>query len=206
MTEPTDICRLPLLAPEEMTAEQREVYDSVVNGRRKRLVGPLWTALHSPELARRWSSFGEYLRFGTSIPAHLSELAILVAARRWTSQVEWWVHAKIAIEAGLPGAVVEAIRDLTIPVFEDEASFEVYEFTRTLQETGRVSAADYSKVRDRFGDRGVVELVAVHGYYTMVAMTLNAHQMPVQEPYEPLPSTTGLIALPPGRQPAFGLS
>ena len=131
--------------------------------------------------------------------ARLNELAIITAGRRWAAQIEWWVHARSAIEVGLPKSVVEHIRALTPPVFDERADYEVYEFSRELQTTGRVSEATYAAVMRRWGARGVVELTAVIGYYTMVAMTLNAHRIPVPEAHKPLPETGSLAELPSAR-------
>jgi len=194
-----DDARIPLLSAEEMTPEQRHVYDAVVSGPRGRMIGPLLAAIHSPELAGLWSRFGEYLRFKTGLPARHSELAIIVAGRRWTSQVEWWIHARIGAEAGLPQAAIDAIRDLRPPLFDDPADLEVYEFARTLQMHGQVSDDTYAAVKRRWGTRGVVELTAVIGYYAMVAMTLNAHRIPVPDEHQPLPTPDGLVDLPAGR-------
>lgn len=191
-----EVARVHLLEVEEMSTEQRKVYDQVVTGPRGRMIGPLRAAIHSPELALLWSKFGEYLRYNTCLPIRLNELAIIVTGRRWTSQVEWWVHAQVALEAGLPPAVVEAIAALRPPVFQDVVDYEIYEFARTLQQIGQVPTPVYAAVKRRWGTRGVVELTAVIGYYTMVAMTLNAHQIPVPDPHEPLPLADGLVELP----------
>ena len=100
--------RLPLVA--EMTPEQREVHDEVVSGVRGQLIGPLRAVIHSPDLARRWSRLGEYLRFSTCLPKKLNELAIIVTGRRWNSQLEFHIHAEAAKAAGLDPACIEAIR------------------------------------------------------------------------------------------------
>lgn len=191
--------RIPLLTVDEMTDEQRSFYDTVVSGPRGRMIGPLRAAIHSPELARLWSGFGEFLRYHTSLPARLNELAIIVCGRRWTSAVEWWVHARVGVEAGLPQAAVDAIGNLEAPVFDQVADFEVYEFARHLQADGQIPDAVYAAVEKRWDTRGVVELTAVIGYYTMVAMTLNAHRIPVPERHVPLPPSAGLATLLPGR-------
>lgn len=192
-----DGARIPLLSVDEMTDEQRRFHDTVVSGPRGRMIGPLRAAIHSPELAILWSSFGEFLRFNTILPARLSELAIVVTGRRWTSQVEWWAHARIAREAGVAPLAIAAIRDLASPRFTDAADFEVYEYARLLQRDGQVSDRVYGAVEQRWGTRGVVELTAVIGYYTMVAMTLNAHRIPVPDDHEPLPAVTSLVDLAP---------
>lgn len=192
--------RISLPAPDEMTAAQRAVYDQVVAGPRGQMIGPLRAVIHSPELAARWSKLGEYVRYSTCLPRKLSELAIIVTGRRWNSQLEFHVHAEAALAAGLDPAAIEAIRVGSAPVFADVAEIEVYEFARSLQESGSVSDANHAAVRQRWGERGVVELTAVIGYYTMVSMMLNAQQIglapDVTPPLEPVHSD-GLTSLPP---------
>ena len=190
--------RVPILAADEMNEDQRRLYDAVVAGPRGQMIGPLRAAIHSPELATLWSQLGEFLRFRTSLPPRLNELAIVVTGRRWTSQVEWWVHARACVAAGVAQSVVDSIEVLQPPVFEEAADLEVYEFARLLQQTGRVPETVYADVQRRWGTRGGVELVAVIGYYTMVSMTLNAHQLPLPEGATGLPPATTLVTLPPG--------
>ena len=190
--------RVPMLTAEEMTPEQRCLYDAVVAGPRGEMIGPLRAAIHSPELATLWSQFGEFLRFRTCLPPRLNELAIVVTGRRWTSQVEWWVHARACVAAGVPQAAVDAIGALQPPQFDQAADLEVYDFATLLQQTGRVPDEVYGAVLRRWGTRGVVELGAVIGYYTMVSMTLNAHQLPLPKGAAGLPPEDGLVMLPPG--------
>ena len=141
--------------------------------------------MHSPDLARRWSRLGEYLRFSTSLPKKLNELAIIVTGRRWNSQLEFLIHAQAAKAAELDPACIEAIRRAEPPTFADEAEAEVYEFTRLLQQTGTVEAPLHASVMKRWGARGVVELTGVIGYYTMVSMMLNAQEIPIPNDAEP---------------------
>lgn len=172
--------RISFPAPDTMTEEQREVYDQIVSGPRGTLVGPLRAALHNPALADRWQRLGQVLRFETSIPTHLNELAILVTARRWNSDLEWGIHAGDAERAGLPQAYMQAIREGHSPDFgADDAAREVYEFARQLLQTGNVADAAYDAILARWGELGAVELTAVIGYYSMVAMTLNVHRVPL---------------------------
>src|SRR6266581_17569 len=193
------MARLHLPSPDEMTLEQRGVHDEIVSGVRGRLVGPLRAVIHSPELARRWSRLGEYLRFSTSLPRKLNELAIIVTGRRWNSQIEFLIHAEAARSAGLDPACIEAIRLGEAPAFADQAEAEVYEFARLLLQTGTVDASVHAAVTARWGARGVVELTGVIGYYTMVSMTLNAHEIPIPDgaipPLAPPPGG-GLTTLP----------
>lgn len=191
--------RIPLLTRDEMDDAQRAVHDAVVSGPRGELIGPLRAAIHTPELAAKWSALGEFLRFRTCLPKRLNELAIVVTGRRWEAQIEWWVHARVAAEAGISADVIDAIRDLREPVFADPAEYDVYEYARTLQRDGQVGDAVHKAIVDRWAVAGVVELTAVIGYYTMVAMTLNAHCLPVPGDHEPLPALGRLAELAPAR-------
>ena len=121
------------------------------------------------------------MRFGTSLPTILSELAILVTARRWNSQVEWHIHAAAARKAGLSADIVENLRLGKSPVFDNAEQADVYEFARQLQEHGNADDALYGRIVARWGVVGIVELTALIGYYTMVSMTLNAHQIPLPD-------------------------
>ena len=195
------MARIPFPTPDNMTPEQRRVHDAIVAGPRGVVVGPLRAALHSPELAERWQRLGEYLRFNMSVPARLRELAIIVTARRWNSQLEWLIHEEAARKAGLADSIIAAIHRGEPPMFEDPDEAAVYEFAREIQQRGQVSEPLYQRVLEKWKPLGVVELTALIGYYTMVSMTLNAHQIPLpdgcQPPLEPLGE--GLSSLAPGR-------
>jgi 4-carboxymuconolactone decarboxylase len=193
--------RLPLPGPEQLSPEQRAVFDKVVAGPRGRVQGPLRALIHSPELAARWSELGEYLRYRISLPAKLKELAIITVGRRWSAQVEWHVHSRAALAAGLGADIVAAIRDGEAPAFADPDEALVYGYTRELQLHGTVSAALHAAAHDRFGLAGVVELTALIGYYTMVSLVLNAHEIPLPEGAVPeiAAPAAGLAPLPPAR-------
>ena len=173
--------RIPLLGVEDMNDAQKVVYDKIVSGPRGTLVGPLRAALHNPLLADCWQAFGQVLRYETSFPPDLNELAILVAARHWNSELEWTIHAGAARKAGLDEAVIEAIRVGKLPAFPEESAREVYDFSRELLENGKVSDATYAALLNRWEALGAVELTALVGYYSMVAMTLNAHRIPLPD-------------------------
>lgn len=177
--------RIPFLRPDEMNEDQRRVYDEIVGGPRGAVVGPLLAVLHRADLADRWQKLGELLRYRTSLPQRLSELAVLVTARRWKSILEWYIHAPIAVTAGLPSEIVEAIRNEELPNFTDADDAAIYAFASELHSNATVSEATYARVLERWGVVGVVELTALIGYYTMVAMTLNAHayELPNQAPH-----------------------
>ncbi len=173
--------RIAMVDPTAFSAAQRAVYDKIVAGKRGKVVGPLRVALHSPELADRWQSLGEFLRFQANLPTLLTELAIITTGRFWNSQVEWMIHARIAADSGLSPSVIEAIRQAEPPQFDDPLEARIYDFTRELLEFGQVGDALYDDLHSRLGDVSLVELTAVIGYYSMVAMTLNVHQVPVPE-------------------------
>lgn len=194
--------RIPLLGSEGLTPEQRRVYEKVVAGPRGVVVGPLRAALHSPELADRWQSLGEQLRYRTSLTTRQSELAIIVVARHWNSNTEWAIHSEIARAAGLDPALIEAVRHAQPPLFDDPVDALIYEYTRQLLGGGQVSDEVYADLYARFGEVRMVELTALVGYYTMVAMTLNAHAIP--RPAGPgselaptISSGSGVTSLPP---------
>jgi len=190
--------RIPLPGREELDEAQRAVWDKVVSGPRGQVIGPLRAAIHNAELAGRWSAFGEALRFNTSLPKRISELAICVTGRRWSSQVEWWVHARVAAESGVSPAVLEAIRTGQPPHFDKADEALTYDFARAIHHEGNVPDALYAVARETFGVRGVVELVSLIGYYTMVSMTLNLHGVPLPDGVEPplTPPAQGFFDLP----------
>ena len=173
------MARIPLFPLDHMTDDQRRVYDAVVSGPRGVVVGPLRAALHRPELADKWQQFGELLRYRTSLPPRLSELAILVTARHWTSQLEWQQHAPAALKGGLAKKIVDAIRDGKRPAFAKDDEEAVYDFALQIQEKKSVDEKIYQHALGFIGVQGVVELTALIGYYTMVAMTLIAHEVPL---------------------------
>lgn len=181
------MARIPLInTPDGLSPEQSRVLASVVSGPRGKIQGPLMAALHNPDLADKWQQLGAMLRYKTCLPPRLSELAILVTARAWDAQLEWHIHEKIARETGVEAAVVEAIRAGHRPDGADAEALEVYDFVHELHATKRVSQAIYDKVLARWGVNGVVELTALTGYYSMVAMTLNAHEFPLPDDASPL--------------------
>jgi 4-carboxymuconolactone decarboxylase len=188
--------RISFPVPETMTAAQLEVYEQIVSGPRRTLVGPLRAALHNPVLADRWQRLGQVLRFETSLPKHLNELAILVTARRWNSPLEWAIHAGDADRAGLDPAITEAIRACSQPDFNsDETAREIYNYSCELLQKGDVSEETYAAIIARWGEVGAVELTAVIGYYSMVAMTLNVHRVPLPESIaDNLPREEGKLA------------
>jgi 4-carboxymuconolactone decarboxylase len=182
--------RLPRIPPEALTPEQKRVVEGITSGPRGGLRGPFPAMLRSPEVAERFQKLGEYLRFNSSIPAALNELAILITAREWSAQYEWYAHHILAMKAGLPPAIAEAVAEGRKPDGMDADQATVWQFCTELHRTKQVSDATYAAARERFGERGVIDLIAVSGYYVAVAMTLNVAQVPlppgVPVPLQPL--------------------
>jgi len=166
------------LDPSALTDAQRAVADEVRRGRRGTVPANVEAWLPHPELARRAAALGELVRYGTSLPPRWSELAILVVARHWHCDYEWAVHAVEAAAAGLESSVIDALARGDAAPALPAADVVVHRFARDLVSHGRVSDAVYDEALARLGERAVVDLIAVVGYYTLVAFTLNARQVP----------------------------
>ena len=177
--------RIPLPSPESLTPEQRRVYDAIAGGPRGGVRGPFRALLHQPEITDKWQQLGEVLRYRTSLGPRLSELAILVTARHWDCQYEWFAHEPHATKAGLAQSVIEAIRAGRRPGFANQDEQAIYDYATELHTKRSVGEAAYRRALDAFGPVGVVELTALVGYYTMVAMTLVAHEVPLPADAKP---------------------
>jgi len=165
--------RFALLTPEQMPPEQRTVAQAILSGPRSSLGGPFNAWLRSPQTADRLQRTGEQLRFHSSVPSRLNEFAILITARAWDAEYEWSAHYPLAIKAGLSPAVAADLAHGRRPrhMAADEAS--VYDFTTELRRTHRVSDKTFAAAHDVLGDQGIVDLIALSGYYDLVSMTLN---------------------------------
>lgn len=165
--------RFPEMPLETMTPAQRTVADAILAGPRGRLVGPFNAWLRSPELADCLQKVGEYIRFNSSLDKRINELAILMTAQHWGSQYEWYAHVPLALEAGLDAKIVEAVGAGRKPdgMKDDEAI--VWEFTTQLRRDRAVDDGIYAKAVEKLGEQGVMDLIAVNGYYDLVSMTLN---------------------------------
>lgn len=179
------MARLETPDPSSLTPEQRRIYDTIVKGPRKSIHGPFGAWLRSPQLADRAQHLGEFIRFNTSLGQRLSELAILVVARHWTAQYEWYAHSRMAADAGLPAPIIAAIREGKTPPFAAEDEAVVYAFAKEAMEKRSVGEANYNAAVALLGEQAVVELVGVLGYYCLVSLTLNIFD----------------VGLPPGEKP-----
>src|SRR5713101_7235308 len=165
--------RLKLLSPGEMNEDQKQTYDESIAGKRGAPPPPMMAWLNSPEMARHATRLGGFLRFDTLFPAKLSEIAILVTARHWTSHYEWYAHKRLALKGGMDPKIVDDIRDRRTPTFDDPKGRMIYDVAKSLHEGQGVSKALYDAAVEVLTVRGIVEIIGLCGYYTMVSMTLN---------------------------------
>jgi 4-carboxymuconolactone decarboxylase len=173
--------RIELVTEASMTDAQRRVYDAMKSGpRRSPPVGPLAAAMHRPELAEKWSDLGLVLRFNSSFEPRLREFVILLTGRFWDCQFEWFSHEAAARKAGLSDRTIETLRHGGA-VFEATDEQEIHDYAIELLRIHQVSDATYRRILNAYGTTGVVELTALIGYYAMVALTLNAHEIGVPD-------------------------
>jgi len=165
--------RMPEIPADKMTPEQQKAAKEFSEGRGYPVRGPFAPMLRSPEVMLRAKAMGDYVRFKSSIPAKLNELAICITARQWTQNYEWLAHARIGKEAGLDPAILQAIAEGRRPESMDADETIIYDFSMELHHNKSVSDATYAKTVQRFGEKGVIDLIAANGYYTFNAMMMN---------------------------------
>ena len=179
--------RLGPVPADKMTPEHRAAKDAFKKARGMDVFGPFQPLLWSPELMLRTSAVGDYLRYQSVFPPQLSEFVILVTSRLWSQQYEWSLHRPIALQAGIDSAIVEAIADGRRPQRMSAEQAILYDFATELVRTGTVSDDVYDPVFTRFGERGVMDATGIVGYYTLLAMVLNAARTPPEPGTPPLP-------------------
>jgi len=170
--------RMPPLSLETMDPDQRAAAEELIAGPRKAVRGPFIPLMRSPELLTRIQKVGEVLRFHSVLPARLTELATLVVARTWTQQFEWTVHVPLALQAGVAPQTVEALRHGRRPPALPDAERRVVDIVHELLTHHDLSDASYDDAVTAFGERGIVELVSLVGYFTMLSMILNVAHTP----------------------------
>jgi 4-carboxymuconolactone decarboxylase len=171
--------RMPDVSEENLSEEQRGVVDQIVSGPHRRVVGPYPAWLQSPELARRTRSLSEFLRFQSSPPKRLAELAILITGHFWKAEFEFYAHAELARKAGLEEPIIQAVAAGKRPEFSKADDEIVYDLCTEMFESRRVTNATYERAVESLGLQTVVELIAIMGYYCMVSITLNAFEAPL---------------------------
>ena len=177
--------RMPPVPLQKMTDAQRKVASELQEARGYALRGPWHVWLRSPDLMGRVLELSDYLRFNSALPPRLSEFVILMTAREWSQQYEWQAHYDLAIKGGLKPEVAAAVAEGRRPegMAEDEAA--LYALVAEMLQNKSVSDETYTKAVARFGEQGVVDAVAISGYYTTVAMILNLARTPLPSGVNP---------------------
>jgi 4-carboxymuconolactone decarboxylase len=171
--------RFPELTRDQMTEAQKRIYDAIASGPRSGVRGPFGTLLRSPELTDRVQRLGEYLRFQTSLPARLNEFAILINARFWESKYEWNAHRPLARKGGLAESILDDLAQNQRPANMKPDEEVVYDFCATLHRKHFVDDGLFHRAVTTLGEQGVVDLIGVSGYYTLVSMVLNVAEVPL---------------------------
>ena len=183
--------RLPTIAPAQYNDEQKQAAAEFLTARKVPVFGPFEPLMHSPQMMSQARSMGDYLRYKSALGNTLSELAILVTAREWTQDYEWYVHHPIALKAGIKPEVADAIAEGRRPAGMSEDEEIVYDYTTELARTKQVSNKTFERAKARFGAKGVVDLTGIAGYYTLLAMQLNAARYQIPKDGKKLPRLPG---------------
>jgi 4-carboxymuconolactone decarboxylase len=170
--------RLPPIPESQWDAAQRVCAEEIIRGPRGSLIEPFVPLLRSPELCTHVQRTGEYLRYRSAIGLRLSELAILVTSRYWTQQVEWSIHAPIAMREGISAEVVDAIAHRRAPPFAQDDEALVYAFVQESLHDKKVSDATWAQAVASLGEQGVADLLGIIGYYAMLSVVMNGAQTP----------------------------
>ena len=176
--------RMPPIPDEEMTEAQKEAVEEF-RAARGEPGGPWAVILRSPELLNRLRGVSDYLRFNSSLPPRLSEFVILITAREWTQNYEWAAHHRLALDGGLNPDIAAALADGRRPEGMADDEEALYDFCTALHRDGRVSDTTYARAVAEFGEQGVVEMVGLSGYYTLIAMVLNTARTPLRSDATP---------------------
>jgi len=171
--------RFPDLPKEGMTDAQKRVYDAIAGGPRGSVRGPFAVLLRSPELADRVQKLGEHLRFNSTLPPRLNEFAILINARFWGSKYEWYAHRPLALKGGLAEAIADDVANGRRPAGMKDDEAVVFDFCSVLHRQHVVDDALFKRAVSGLGEQGVVDLIGVSGYYTLVSMVLNVAEVPL---------------------------
>jgi 4-carboxymuconolactone decarboxylase len=179
--------RLPTLNPNQYTPAQQQAAADFEQARHTPVFGPFEPLMHSPQLMSQARAMGDYLRYGSAIGTTLSELVILVTARVWTQDYEWYVHQPLAVKQGISKETTQAIANGERPAKLSEDEEMVYNFASELHQNKSVSDASFARVEKRFGKAGTVDIAGLCGYYTLLAMELNLAQYPLPPGAQTLP-------------------
>lgn len=178
--------RMPMIPDEKMTSEQRQAAEELIAGPRGEVKGPFVSLIRSPELMRRVQKVGEYIRFVCPLDKRLNEFAAIIAARHWNQQFEWWAHYRQALEAGLKREIADAIGEGRRPSGMAEDEEIVYDLLTEVIVNKGAADATYARAVKKFGEQGLIDIVAIAGYYALLAMVMNVTRTAVGDGH-PLP-------------------
>jgi len=165
--------RMPEIPAEQWSEAQKQAAEQFATQRKTGVFGPFVPLLRSPEVMLRAAALGDYLRFRNVLPLKVSEMVILLTARHWTQQYEWNYHYPLAIKAGLATEKAEALAEGRRPAAMDNEEETAYEFCCELHANHGVSDTTYARALQLFGEQGAIDLVALTGYYSLLAMVMN---------------------------------
>lgn len=177
--------RMPPIPSDKLTDAQKNAIEAFKAARSVDISGPFVAMLRSPEVMSRARAMGDYLRFRSSLPPRLSELVILLTARRWTQQYEWHAHAPLAVKGGLNPDIVKAIALGRRPDRMAEDEDIVYSLFDEIQRHQAVSDGTYARAVGKIGEQGVIDVMGITGYYTMLAMVMNTARTPLPDGAKP---------------------
>jgi 4-carboxymuconolactone decarboxylase len=182
----SNVDRMPPLPSDKLDEHQRAVAKALTEGPRGGVKGPFIALLRSPALVEHVGKLGEYLRFGSSLEARIGELVMVIVAREWSNAFEWGVHVPLARKAGVAQEAIDAIAEGRRPAGMREDEAIAHAVCEELSRTKGVSDATYREAVSRFGERGLVELLSVYGYFAMVCAVMNVAHTPPGAGAEPL--------------------
>ena len=171
--------RMPPIPADKWTDAQKKAAEEITSGPRKELVGPFIPLLRSPEYMSRLQRVGEYLRFNTKLGSNISEFIILLIARQWTQQFEWYSHESLALKAGIKAETIKSIAEGQRPAAMTPDEETIYEYVTELRLHQSVSDPVYAQVVNRFGEQGVIDITGLCGYYTLLGMLMNVTRTPL---------------------------
>jgi 4-carboxymuconolactone decarboxylase len=171
--------RMPPIPADKWTDAQKKAAEEITSGPRKELVGPFIPLLRSPEFMSRLQRVGEYLRFNTKLGSNISEFIILLIARQWTQQFEWYSHESLALKAGIKPETIKAIAEAHRPPEMTPDETMIYDFVSELRLRQSVSDPVYGQIVNRFGEQGVIDITGLCGYYTLLGMLMNTARTPL---------------------------
>jgi 4-carboxymuconolactone decarboxylase len=188
------LSRLPPLSArrsDKLSEAQKKAIEEFKAARSADISGPFVPLLRSPEVMTRARAMGDYLRFRSSLPPRLSEFVIILTARRWTQQYEWNAHAPLAVKGGLKETIVKAVAEGRRPDGMAEDETIVFSLFDEIQKNQSVSDATYAKALNAIGEQGIIDVMGITGYYTLLAMVMNTARTPLPNGAKPqLPPLT----------------